>query len=93
MQRVPGEPERRGVEEHVGGVGQQREGVGQEPAGHLDEHEAGDEHEGAADDALVLAVAEWRVCVVVCHGRCGQRSSRAISATAAMPASSEPPRA
>ena len=48
-----GHPESEDVGEHVAGVGQQGQRVGEEPADHLDDHEGGEHREGGGEAALV----------------------------------------
>ena len=91
-QRIPGESKRAGVEEHVPGVSQQGEGIGEQTAGDLDQHEAGDQQKGSAEQRFAV-----RVIVLMCVGQLvelpggvgDQLPSRSrIAATASMPASS-----
>ena len=53
----PGERERRGVDQHVPGVGEQRQRAGVNPADHLDDHEDAGQDHGLEEAGLVVGVA------------------------------------
>ena len=53
----PGEQQRRGVEQHVSGIGEQRQRAGVNPADHLDDHEDAGQDHGLEQAGLVVGVA------------------------------------
>ena len=53
----PGEQERRGVDQHVPGIGEQRQRAGVYSADHLDDHEDAGQDHGLEEAGLVVGVA------------------------------------
>src|SRR5690606_22666613 len=60
-----GQGQRHGIREHMPGIGQQRQGAGQDAAGHLHHHEGKDQKEGKEHLALVAAGYRWRMGMAV----------------------------
>ncbi len=69
VDRSQGHADPEHVGEHVAGIREQRERVGDHSHDHLDDHEHGEEHERSEETALVAgAAADGGVVVIAAHG-------------------------
>ena len=65
VERVPGEPERDRIGQHVAGIGEQRQRAGEQAADRLGDHEAAGQAGGDQDARLVGRAVDMAGAVAV----------------------------